>query len=109
MLEKANEEAESGISYPFRAWMLLALMRLPPKKWAEYLKDMGHRFPRTRDEYRAMQNAIIREKVLETQVSTLHHEKGSHHNPGMYLAEESAANIDAPLPLYLCLGSPSET
>ena len=32
MLERANTLAELGISFPFRAWMLLALLRLPRKK-----------------------------------------------------------------------------
>ena len=45
MLQSANDLADLAISYPFRAWMLLSLMRLPARKWSEYLKEMGHRFP----------------------------------------------------------------
>ena len=68
MLDRANELVELGISFQFRSWMLLALLRLNPKQWSEYLKDMGHRFPRDESEYRALQAHIVREKTLETQV-----------------------------------------
>ena len=71
MLDRANKLANLGISYPFRSWMLLSLLRLAPKKWAEYLKEMGHRFPRTQLEYVSMQQAMIREKTLENQVGQL--------------------------------------
>ena len=60
MLEKANRLAELGVSWPFRSWMLLSLMRLPPKKWSESLKEMGHRFPNTQQEYKTLQQAMIR-------------------------------------------------
>ena len=45
MLDRANALANLHISYPLRSWKLLALLRLAPKKWAEYLKDLGHAFP----------------------------------------------------------------
>ena len=34
-LDRANRDAELGISYPFRSWMLLSLLQLPPKQWSE--------------------------------------------------------------------------
>ena len=107
MLERANQLADLDISFPFRAWMLLALMRLPPRKWAEYLKDMGHRFPKTHGEYLLMQQAIIRERTLEQQVGTLGGERAGRAPfgaaAGSYLQEGSSD----PWPLYLCLGSPA--
>ena len=72
LLDRANRIAELGISYPFRTWMLLSLLRLSPKKWAEYLKDMGHRFPRALAEYTALQQLIVREKSIEINVQVLH-------------------------------------
>jgi len=38
ILDKADKLAELDISVPFRAWMLMALIRSPPKKLTEYLK-----------------------------------------------------------------------
>ena len=53
-----------------------------------------------------MQQAIIREKVLENQVGSLHVDKGgSLPNTGTYaVAEDSSNDL---LPLYLCLGNPA--
>jgi len=113
MLEKANALANLDISYPLRAWMVLALLRLPPKKWSEYLKDMGHRFPKTPDEYRTMQEAIIRERTLENQVGVL--SSGSIGSQGgggrgTYMtAGEPVGSQAAIMPLYLCLGNPAAT
>ena len=36
MLDRANELAELDISFPFRTWMVLSLLRLQPRKWSEY-------------------------------------------------------------------------
>ncbi len=71
VLERANARAELGISFPLRAWMLLSLLRLPTKKWAEYLKAVGHRFPKNESEYSDMKLTIVRERVLEQQVGDL--------------------------------------
>ena len=71
MLDKANQLADLNISYPFRSWMVLALLRLAPKQWAEHLKEMGHRFPNTEAEYRRLQESIVRERTLETEVGSL--------------------------------------
>ena len=81
MLEKANDMADLAISYPFRAWMLLSLLRISPKKWADYLKEMGHRFPRTEQQYKLMQENIVRERTLETQVGQLG--GGGNNTPGI--------------------------
>ena len=105
MLDRANQLANLDISYPFRAWMLLALLRLPPKKWAEYLKDMGHRFPDNLADYRRLQEAIVRERSLENQVGQLHVGEGgtTQTAPGVHLTTEQES-----LPLYLCLGAPAD-
>ena len=39
--ERAQNSANLGISYPFRAWMVLALLRLEPHKWGEYLREIA--------------------------------------------------------------------
>ena len=109
-LDRANTLANLDISFPFRSWMLLALLRLPPKKWPEYLKDMGHRFPRDADEYQAMKDFIVREKTLETQVGTLS-SGASGKGPGVsgaYFQYGHGFSSDC-IPLYLCLGAPSDT
>ena len=100
MLDKANQLANWNISYPFRAWMVLVLLRLPPRKWAEHLKEMGHRFPNTADEYRRMQEGIVREKTLETEVGTLGGPGRSNHQA--HFVGLGCVDADA-LPLYLCL------
>ena len=104
MLDKANQLANLNISYPFRARMVLALPRLPPRKWAEHLKEMGHRFPNTADEYRRMQEGIVREKTLETEVGTLGGPGRSNHQA--HFVGLGCVDADA-LPLYLCLGDPA--
>jgi len=112
MLDKANSMANLGISYQFRSWMLLALLRLPPTKWAVYLKDMGHRFPRDDAEYKLMQNAIIRERVFVDDVGQLTAQSNGADRKGHpvgFVDGDGTFTVldDKPLPLYLCLGSPS--
>ena len=99
VLDKANTLAELGISYPFRSWMILSLLRLAPKKWADYLKEMGHKFPRDAEQYRAMQDLIVREKTLETRVGTLGVVTGGRAS-GTYLCEPHGSQASA-LPLYM--------
>ena len=107
MLERANTLADLGISYPFRAWMLLSLLRLNPRKWSEYLKDMGHRFPRTMEEYQNMKDNIVREKTLESQMGTMGHDgRSAGQTMGSTFFEGSQ---DDGIPLYLCPGSPAHT
>ena len=67
MLQKADQIAELQISWPFKSWMLLSLLRLPARKWTELLKDMSHHFPRTEQQYKELQRMILREKALESQ------------------------------------------
>ena len=102
----------------------MALLRLPPKKWTEYLKEMGHRFPKTALEYKTMQDAIVREKTLESQVGSLSNQGGNVLGqiggntyfgasaqadvPSQYGSGSAQAVMDW-LPLYLCLGNPTET
>ena len=108
MLDRANKLAELGITWQFKAWMILALLRLPPRKWADYLKEMGHRFPRTEAEYQAMQQAIIRERVFMTDVGQLGANAQSAGSHVGYAEGTFAVLGNDPLPLYMCLGSPSE-
>ena len=68
MLQKADQLAELQISWPFKSWMLLTLLRLPARKWTELLKDMDHHFPRTEEQYQELQQMILREKALEAQI-----------------------------------------
>ena len=64
-LDRASRDAELGISFPFRSWMLLSLLQLPPKTWSEYLRDMNHRFLRNQIEYEPLKRRILRERSLE--------------------------------------------
>ena len=112
MLDKANALANLGISFQFRSWMVLALLRLPPTKWAVYLKDMGHRFPRNEEEYRLMQQAIIRERVFVDDVGQLTAQAGGADrkaHPVGFVDGDGTFTVleDQQLPLYLCLGNPS--
>ena len=106
-LDRANSLADLGISYPFRSWMLLSLMRMSPKRWSECLKDLGHRFPKTEIEYKNMQNAIVRERTLETQVCSLSNSTPQGSGSGTYLSAEES-NLADGMPLYLCLGNIAE-
>ena len=84
--------------------MLLSLLRLPTKKWAEYVKAMGHRFPKNESEYSDMKLTIVRERALEQQVGDLTIiGDGRSQGPRHYWAGEG----ESPLPLYLCLGQPT--
>ena len=100
-LDRANSLAQLGISFQFRAWMLLSLLRLAPKQWSEFLKDLGHRLPSNEVEYQFLQQRITREQVLEMSVSTLKRVESA--GQGTYMTEEGAFCQ----PLYMCLGSPA--
>ena len=104
-LDRANSLADLGISYPFRSWMLLSLMRMSPKRWSECLKDLGHRFPKTEIEYKNMQNAIVRERTLEIQVCSL--SNSIPQEMGIYLPADDAP-LASGMPLYVCLGNIAE-
>ena len=78
MLDRANRLAELGISFPFRTWMLLSLLQLSPRRWTELLKDMQHHFPRNMQEYKALQNAMVRERSLEDNVHNLQDQRSVH-------------------------------
>ena len=84
-------------------------MRLPARKWSEYLKEMGHRFPINVDEYHTMQSAIVREKTLEAQVGNMtQFDRGAHtHSPSAGIYFQDA--IPDSVPLLLCIGSPCGT
>ena len=96
--------AELGISYIFRAWVLLSPPRLPTKMWGEYLKAMGHRFPKTESEHSEMKLTIVRERVLEQQVGDLTI-VGDGRSGGP--RHDWAGEGESPLPLFLCLVQPT--
>ena len=104
MLNKANDLAQLGISTQFKTWMLFSLLRLSPRRWADLLKDMSHRFPRNEQEYALVKETILREKALEENVSML---QGSGGRPGSesHGATYAAFGGEEPLPLYLALGA----
>lgn len=65
MLEEANRVARLELSVMFQSWVLTSLLQLLAKKLSELQKDMHHRLPRDRREYVELQQAMLREKVLE--------------------------------------------
>ena len=81
--------------------MLLSLLQLSPRKWAESLKDFGHRLPRNRVEHVDLQKAILRERVLEG--SVLDRRQGAQHIPG-FRCHFTIDGSSEPRPLYQCLG-----
>ena len=101
MLSRANTATELGISYPFRAWMVLSLLRLPPKRWAEILKECGRRLPRNEAEYTAMKTNLLRDRSIEDNVQVLHRSQHGSAHAGLYFAEGGIQ----PLPLYLALAN----
>ncbi len=63
---------------------------------------MGHTFPNTEEQYRMMQQHIVRERVLANQVGALHVETAQGGaNSGMYWTSEESTEF---LLLCLCLG-----
>ena len=80
LLDKANQQTELGIAYPFRAWMLLSLLRLPSKRWAEILNECNRRLPGTAEEYNEVRARLLRDPAIETNVSVFH--RKSHHDGG---------------------------
>ncbi len=95
---RANDLADLGVSYPFRSWMLLALLRLPPKKWADYLEKHNHSFPKTEADYKRLQAEILRQRALEDSVSTMTGYQGGA-GAGHYAVLEG----EEPLPLFAAL------
>ena len=106
LLRRANNAMELGISYPFRSWMLLSLLKLSANQWRDILKELGRRFPRDEATYKQMQQILIRERELMNVVGYMGNAKPG--IPGAYFAEGATNVPDAvdgtPLPLYLCLG-----
>ena len=99
ILTKANTITELGISVPFRSWMVLSLLRLPPRKWAEILRDCGRRLPRTEAEYQTVKANLLRDRAIEENVQVLHNRNGSQKSH-MFFTDDHQ-----PLPLYLALAN----
>ena len=108
MLEQANRVSELGLSVTFQSWMLLSLLQFPPppNKWAELLKDLGHRLPRIRVEHVNLQRAILRERALEGSALDLRQGARNIFGSWSYFSVDDASE---PRPLYLCLGDPGST
>ena len=105
MLDEANRISNLGLSVTFQSWMLLSLLQLPPRKWSDLLQDLGHTLPVDRDEYIALQAAILRERTFESSAVEI---RGQARNiPGgsgrCFTAEEAE-----PRPAFLCLGDPGD-
>lgn len=109
MFEDANRLAHLGLSITFQSWMLFSLLQLPAKKWSELLKGIHHGLPQTRAEYVDLQQAILREKMLEDSIFDL---RGLARNvvgaggQRSYFSHDDAAEHR---PLYLCLCDPDGT
>ena len=107
-LDRENRGAELGTSFPFRSWMLLSLLQLPPKAWGEYLRDMNHRFPRNQSEYEFLKRRILRERSLEGTIGKLRAGTGHGNSSGnaYETVEETPAGPYSPAepkPLYMAL------
>jgi len=103
VLERANKVSQLGLSYQFRTWMLLSLLRLHPKRWAEILKECGRKLPTTQAEYNQVKSILDRDSAIESTVRNL--QKGGH-GPGTYYTFDGD-----PQPLYMTLiggGCPKE-
>ena len=103
LLDRANKISDLGISYPFRTWMLLCLLRLPPKKWLEYLKDFGHILPRNEQMYQHVQTTMLKEEIL---LKTVSHMDGARPRSNYLMISDDNANQGGEreyLPLYLAL------
>ena len=104
VLERANKVSELGLSYQFRTWMLLSLLRLHPKRWAEILKECGRRLPKTQEEYNQVKSILDRDSAIESTVRNL--QKGSQGGSGTFFSFDGD-----PQPLYMTLiggGVPNE-
>eukprot|EP00971_Amphidinium_carterae_P046832 922749-Amphidinium_carterae.1 len=96
LLERANTHANLQISWSFKAWILLSVLRLPTKRWMEILEKLGHAFPHDEQGYRQMEQMLIREHVLDSTLRELSHVRGfgsagpDHAQQRYYMDEEEA-------------------
>ena len=109
MLGEANRVAHLGLSVTFPSWMLLSLLQLSPKKCSELFEDLQRRLLRDRAEHIGLQQAILREKVLENSIFDIRsHARnvagaGGSRGGGSCCSNGGAAE---PRPLYMCPGDP---
>ena len=68
LLLRANRTMELGISYPFRTWMLMSLLKLSATQWRETLKECGRQFPRDETSYQNLKNILTRDRELQAVV-----------------------------------------
>ena len=100
MLEEANQVAGPSLNHTFQSYMLLSLLQFSPRKWADLLKYLGRRLPRTRAESVDLQRGLLRDRILEGSVFELR--RGIHSMPGsgghLFVGDEVA-----PEQLFMCL------
>ena len=61
LLTRAEQTANLQLSYSFRSWILLSILRLPAKRWSELLEKLGHSFPRDEAQYRQLEQFLLRD------------------------------------------------
>ena len=102
MMDEANVVAEFVINQTYQSWMRLSLLQFAPRRWADLLKDVGHRLPTTRAEHVNLQRARFRERIFEGSVFDL---RGGGRRVlggvgGRHLVDEDAEFM----PSSMCLG-----
>lgn len=91
--------------------MFLTLLRMSTKQWTEYIKEMNHRFPRSAEEYRTLQQLIISESTLTEHIGALGRTGGRSNlsgGSGSFFVG-AGSNEEAFQRLYMCLGQPVVT
>eukprot|EP00971_Amphidinium_carterae_P030245 595107-Amphidinium_carterae.1 len=91
LLTRANQVADLHISWAFRAWLMMSVLRLPPRKWSQFLDRCNNRIPRTEQEYRQLEELILREHTLE---ETLHHMAGMRNSTQSHTLPRAADHWD---------------
>ena len=103
MIHAAANGSGLAFSWQMRAWMLLSILRLPAKRWAEVLKDNDHVLPHTEEQCKNVKKRLLREKILEYTLNALGAQ--SHRTPGG--AGHFHTSETQVMPLYMCLASPT--
>eukprot|EP00971_Amphidinium_carterae_P351093 6491908-Amphidinium_carterae.1 len=92
MMEKANRIAHLDLSWQFKSWIILSILRVPAKKWAEVLEKLNHQFPRSEDEFTQLKQYLLREHKLEDTLRLIGGQ--SMHGQQSYYQDASEYNED---------------
>eukprot|EP00971_Amphidinium_carterae_P212838 4224233-Amphidinium_carterae.1 len=84
LLQRADQHANLQISWSFKSWILLSVLRLPSKRWMDILEKLGHTFPQNEAAYRHLEQLLIRENVLDSTLRELSHVRGFSSNNNSY-------------------------